>query len=135
MGHMEVIVLDTHILIWWLSNPEKLSSEAAKAIRDAGNKDKIFVSAISVWELAMLIAKGRLALTMDVRDWVYKVESMTSVHFVPVNNDIALRSVWLPGELHNDPADRIIIATAMSLNAALVTSDEKIRAYSHVKII
>ena len=70
---------------------------------------------------------------MSVGDWVAASEALPSIHFVPVSNSIALKSVQLPGDLHNDPADRIIIATAVSMGAVLVTKDEKIRAYPHVK--
>ena len=70
---------------------------------------------------------------MSANDWVAASEALPFVEFVPVNNSIALKSVQLPGPLHNDPADRIIIATAVSLGAVLVTKDEKIRSYPHVK--
>lgn len=83
----------------------------------------------------MLVARGRLTLTMDVDDWLGVVSSIDRVKFVPVNNAIAVQSVRLPGEFHQDPADRIITALARHCSATLVTKDEKIHKYRHVRTI
>ena len=83
----------------------------------------------------MLVARGRLELTLDVADCVAKSEPLPSLAFVPLTNAIALRSVRLPGEFHEDPADRIIVATAMTMGAQVVSKDTKIRAYSHVEAV
>jgi len=130
-----VIVLDTHALIWWASDPELLSESARQALELARSKRELFVSSISAWEIAILVQKGRLQLTLDVRDWLGRCEVLPFLTFVPVENGIAVQSTRLSGDLHADPADRIIIATTLSLNAALVTKDEKIRRYPHVKTI
>ena len=132
-----MIVLDTHALIWWVNGDKKLSSRALKAInKEIAKEDgQLIISSITAWEIALLIKKGRLALAMDIDDWIYTVASIECVHFVPMDNDVAIQSVRLPGEFHPDPADRIITALARHLSVALVTSDEKIRAYKHVKTI
>ena len=130
-----MIVLDTHAWLWWISNPEKLGLAAASAIEQAMSENGILLSSISTWEIALLVAKGRLALSIDVRDWVRKTESLPFVRFMPVDNTVALRSVALPGEFHADPADRIIVATALSTGLPLVTKAEKIRACSFVQTI
>ena len=132
-----MIVLDTQVLIWWVNDDKKLSSQASKAInKEMSNEDgQLIISSITSWEIALLIKKGRLALTMDVDDWINTVASIERVRFVPVDNDVAIQSVRLPGDFHPDPADRIITALARHLSAALVTSDEKIRAYKYVKTI
>lgn len=132
-----MIVLDTHALIWWVNGDKKLSSHALKAInKEIAKEDgQLIISSITAWEIALLIKKGRLALTMDIDDWIYTVASIECVRFVPMDNDVAIQSVRLPGEFHPDPADRIIIALARHLSVALVTSDEKIIAYKHVKTI
>lgn len=130
-----MIVLDTHAWIWWISNPEKLGTTAASAIEQAIEKNSILLSSISTWEITLLVAKGRLTLSIDVRDWVRKTESLPFIRFMPVDNTIALRSVDLPGTFHADPADRIIVATALSTGMPLVTKDEKIRACSFVQTI
>ena len=83
----------------------------------------------------MLVEKGRLKLTMDVMDWVAKSEALPFIHFIPVSNSIALKSIQLPGELHADPADRIIIATAIIQRGTLVTKDDKILNYPHVETL
>lgn len=128
-----MIVLDTHAWIWWVSSPVYLSETAKRIIDEAVTEKNIFISSISAWEVAILASRGRLQLTMSVADWVAASEALPFFDFVPVSNSIALKSVQLPGVLHNDPADRIIIATALSLGAVLVTKDEKIRNYPHVK--
>lgn len=130
-----MIVLDTHAWIWFASNPEALSTRAEQAVRRAVSKRQACVSSISVWEVALLAVSGRLQLTIDVRDWLAKCEALPDFRFVSVDNLIASRSVFLPPPLHNDPADRIIIATAQTMGAAVVTKDDKIRSYPHVETI
>ena len=128
-----MIVLDTHAWIWWVSSPTLLSETAKRIIDEAITERSICISSISAWEVAVLESRGRLKLTMSVGDWVAASEALPFIDFVPVSNSIALKSVQLPGALHDDPADRIIIATAISLGAVLVTKNEKISNYPHVK--
>ncbi|MBC8318212.1 MAG: type II toxin-antitoxin system VapC family toxin [Desulfobulbaceae bacterium] len=130
-----MIVLDTHIWLWWVSEPETLSKKARQAIQGASAEQGVVISSMSTWEIAMLVQKGRLEFSIDVRDWIRKTEALPFVSFVPVDNTIALRSVNLPGLFHQDPADRIIVATALSLGLPIVTKDEKIQRYEHVKSI
>lgn len=130
-----MIVLDTHVWVWWVSSPKKLSPRAKRVVDGAAVEKAIHVSSISVWEIALLVARNRLKLTMDVRDWLAKSEALPFLNFVPVDNLIALKSVHLPGSLHRDPADRIIIATALTLGANLITSDDKIRDYPYVQTV
>jgi len=136
MGGLQVIFLDTHAWVWWVSNPEKLSAPARERIDMAASlNQKIYISTISAWEIAMLATRGRLQLTMDVKDWIARSESLPFFHFIPVTNQIAVKSVNLPGKLHSDPADRIIIATAMIQEATLITADDKILEYPHVETL
>ncbi|MFZ5594717.1 MAG: type II toxin-antitoxin system VapC family toxin [Pseudomonadota bacterium] len=130
-----MIVLDTHTWIWWVSNPELLSDSAQKTIDAAISDRSIYISCISTWEIAMLVAKDRLRFTTDITDWIVKSEALPFVSFIPLNNTIALKSIHLPGSFHNDPVDRIIVATTLSLGATLVTKDDKIRDYPYVKTI
>jgi len=129
-----MILLDTHVLIWWLDSPEKLSSSATAAITGA-YQDRILVSSFSAWEIAMLVAKDRLTLSMPVEIWLKKVEVIPFLTFIPATNDIVVKSVFLPGTFHPDPADRIIVATALSQGCPLVTADEKIRNYNMINTI
>ncbi len=128
-----MIVLDTHIWIWWVSDSRELSAKARQVIEGARGEGTIYVSSISIWEVALLVEKDRLRLRMDVRDWIAKSEALPFLNFVPVDNKIALKSAHLPGLLHSDPADRIIIATALIKEAILVTKDEKIINYPHIR--
>ncbi len=130
-----MIVLDTHVWVWWLSGVERVSRRASRLIADAVAQKGIYVSSISVWEVAQLVARGRLQLTMEVADWVAKSEALPFVNFIPVDNAIAIKSVQLPEPLHRDPADRIIIATAITLGFPLVTKDGRIAKYPHVRTI
>lgn len=104
-------------------------------MREAATDRAIYVSAISTWEIALLVSKDRLRFTMDSQDWIAKSEALPFLHFVPVDNAIAIRSVRLPEPFHKDPADRIIVATAMTMGAPLVSSDGRILEYPHVKTI
>nr|WP_299244997.1 type II toxin-antitoxin system VapC family toxin [uncultured Halomonas sp.] len=133
-----MIVLDTHVLVWWVSGGDsQLSSSARTILHDEmDNEDgMIIVSSISAWEIAMLVDKGRLTLSMDVDDWLKEVSYIDELRFISIDNDIAVQSTRLPGEFHKDPADRMIVALARHLNAPLITADEKIRAYKHVRTI
>lgn len=114
-----MIVLDTHAWVWWISAPERLSRRGREAIDGSMGDASVCVSAISCWEVALLVKKGRLELTMDPSDWISRCEALPFLRFVPVDNHIALRSVQLPAPLHEDPADRIIVATAQSLGRLL----------------
>jgi PIN domain nuclease of toxin-antitoxin system len=130
-----MIVLDTHIWVWLVSSPELLSESALTAISKGMSEQTLLISTISTWEVALLVRKKRLELTMDVSDWVVKSERLPFFRFVPVDNAIAIRSVNLPEPLHSDPADRIIISTAIGEGADLVTKDTKLINYPHVKTI
>lgn len=132
-----MIVLDTHALIWWINGDGQLSSNAKAVINEEVSAENgvVLVSSISAWEIAMLVGAERLALTMDVDDWLEVASTIESVRFVPVDNQVAIESTRLPGTFHKDPADRMIVALARHLNIAVVTADAKIRNYKHVRSI
>lgn len=124
-----MIVLDTHAWLWWVSNPELLGKQATAAIEEARQRREILISSISAWEVAMLVQRGRLQLSLKVHEWIARCEALPFMEFVPVDNAIAVQATCLPGDLHGDPADRIIVATALSHGATLVTKDRKLRDY------
>lgn len=131
-----MIVLDTHVLVWWVAGSSLLSPVAGRAIaKEQKNPGQILVSAITAWEIAMLVRKGRMELAMELDDWLAAVENMGAVRVVPVSLQVAVQSVRLPGEFHSDPADRMIVALAREVNAPLVTADNKMHAYPHVRCI
>lgn len=129
-----MIVLDTHALIWWVDGDPRLSADAQCAIDDTVSRGgRVLASAISAWEMAMLVERGRIALAMDLEEWLLGVESLDGVDIVPISSRQAVQAVTLPGEFHRDPADRMIVALARERNAPLVTADQKIQAYPHVR--
>ncbi|MCS3904511.1 PIN domain nuclease of toxin-antitoxin system [Methylohalomonas lacus] len=131
-----MIVLDTHAWIWWLSDPDQLSRPARTYIDNVLSESApVYISSISTWEVAMLVEKGRLELTIDVEDWLAHSEAIDAIEFIPVSNHLALRSVQLPGPFHPDPADRLIVATARYLGLPLITRDSKMHDYPHVQTI
>jgi PIN domain nuclease of toxin-antitoxin system len=131
-----MVVIDTHILVWWVSDNKSLSKTAAKTIKDSlASGSEVIISSISVWEIAMLIKKNRLVLSMDITSWLDSVSQIEGVRFIPVDNAIGILATQLPGDFHSDPADRIIVATAGKLAAPLITADKKIINYPQVKTI
>jgi PIN domain nuclease of toxin-antitoxin system len=130
-----VTVLDTHAWVWLVSEPKRLSPTARRHIEGEMRAGPLLVSSMSVWEVAMLSERGRLALTIGVGDWVAHCEGLPFLSFVPVSNRIALESVPLPGFPSADPADRIIVATALGLGATLVTADRRIHTYTRVRTV
>lgn len=135
MGSDEMIVVDTHVLLWSVIAPENLSAKAKKLLKQEEDKGRIFVSSISVWEIYLLVKKGRIRLSIDTDRWVEQLERLPFVEFISIDNRIAATSVTLPGEFHGDPADRIIVATAREMGVSLLTIDEKIRNYPHVQTV
>jgi len=130
-----VIVLDTHAWVWWLNDPQVLPNRARQAVREAAADRAVYVSAISTWEVALLAGRNRIRFTMVAQDWVMRSEALPFLHFVPVDNAIAIRAVRLAEPFHKDPADRIIVATAMMMGAPIVSSDSRILQYPHVQAI
>ena len=131
-----MIILDTHVLLWWVSGERALSRKAAKLIeRNLKTERSILISSISAWEIAMLAANGRLVLSMDIDSWLADVSRIPAVAFVAVDNSVAVKSAQLPGDFHKDPADRMIVALARHLSLELITADEKILQYAHVKTV
>ena len=131
-----MIVLDTHALIWWVADPKRIPAKARRLCSDAvaaGNS--LTASAISIWEIAMLVERGRLELTLDVGVWIDHVEALPFLRFAPVDNRIAVRSVQLADFPHGDPADRFIVATAIGLDGTLVTADDRLHRYKGVRTL
>lgn len=120
-----MVVADTHAWLWWLSGDAALSATARSALERAFDDGHLGVSAISVWEAAMLVKKGRLVLALPLDELVARCETLSGLRFLPVTPRIALASVALE-PLHADPADRLIAATALAHQAALITKDERL---------
>ncbi len=127
-----MIVLDTHAWIWWAGSPGRLSARARTAVETA---DALGVSAISVWELATLVAKKRLELDRDVLAWARQALALPRVSLLPLTPEIAVASCSLPADFPGDPADRIIVATARESAAAVVSKDARFRKVPELKTI
>ena len=125
-----MILLDTHTLIWSVSEDPRLGERAQAEIEDAGRTSGILVSAITPWEIALLTEKGRLNLGQEVSSWIRTALALPGMHLAPIEPAIAVDSVRLPGTFRADPADRLIIATARYFNVPLVTADKAILAYA-----
>lgn len=128
-------LLDTHAWVWLVAEPKRLSTRARRHIDTEMHSGALLVSSMSVWEVAMLNERGRLALTIGVEDWVAHCEALPFLSFVPVSNRIALESVRLTEFPSLDPANRIMVATALGVGATLVTADRRIHSYSRVRTV
>ncbi len=123
------LLLDTHIWLWLISGNPILSPLARKAIDRGKEREHLLISPISVWEISMLVERKRISLDMDLTDWLNQWIESPGILIAEFSFQVALLSNKLPGNLHGDPADRILIATAYQENAVLVTADEKILSY------
>jgi PIN domain nuclease of toxin-antitoxin system len=135
----DLLLLDTHCWLWaQLGLIQHLSRAALQAIRSAESQGNLRVSVISIWELAMLEKRGRVALPMNIRTWVDQALSKPGIAVAPLTPEIMMESVHLPGELHGDPADRMLVATARVSGSTLVTKDDQLIRYSrqrHVRAL
>lgn len=132
-----MIVLDTNALIWWVSGSPQLTEPAYSAIIDTLESEDglILISAITAWEVTMLVQEGRLELTMEVDDWLDTVAQIDGVRFIPIDNLVAIAATRLPSVFQGDHADRLIVALARQHNAPVVTADRKIQEYRDVRTI
>lgn len=126
------LLLDTHVWIWLNNGSSELKSVIISQIDKAARLGELFISAISVWEVATLVAKKRILLRTSVQDWVDEALSQPGVELIPLSSHIAIESTQLPNGIHADPADRIIIATARLQGLILLTRDSNILSYSQL---
>ena len=125
------VLLDTHAWIWSQEAPEEFGTASMAILSDTTTH--LFVSTISTLELARLAAAGTIAVQGRLRDWIRR--SLDALHCDTVNlsHEIAEGAYALPGEFHRDPADRVLVATARLRNFTLLTADERILGYRHVR--
>ena len=130
-----MILLDTHIIIWDALQPQKLSSKARKMIDQANEMGKIFIADISLWEIAMLMAKKRLVIDTTYAEFISLIRAANHYVFESITPEIAELSASLNSGINLDPADRLICATSIVRGAPLVTADSNLRASKLVKTI
>jgi PIN domain nuclease of toxin-antitoxin system len=135
VGGYEMIVVDTHIIIWNALKPEMLSGKAEKAISAANNSDGIIFCEISLWEIAMLMHKERLSIDIEYTEFIQLILESNKYVFRGITPEIAWLSTGLFSDNNKDPADRIIAATSIIENANLVTADNELRQSKKVATI
>ncbi len=119
-------LLDTHILLWWFEGGQRLSNPQRKVIEEAHRQSPLWVSEISLWEIATLFQLGRIQLHLPFRDWLDQATAPPLVNRFGITPAVAAEVAGLPGSFHRDPADRILVATARVLRATLLTHDQRI---------
>ena len=127
-----MIVLDTHAWLWWAGDHTKLPP---RLVRRLALAPALGISAISCWEAAMLVERGRLTLAPDARSGISAACAVPKLQVIPVTQRIATEAGLLGSVFHGDPADRIVVATAIDQRAPLVTRDERIRASKRVETL
>jgi PIN domain nuclease of toxin-antitoxin system len=134
MGSEPLIVADTHALVWWLADPARLSAKARRSL-DAASVDSVIVCAATLLELATLLRRGRLSLSVPADTWLADLGRIAEVRVEPVTGPIAIRAGSFTEQVPGDPIDRLIVATAMSLGVPLVTADTRLSGISGLRTI
>lgn len=123
-------VLDTHVFIWLMQGSKELSREVVAEIERHSQQHALYLSSISLWEIAMLEERKRIVLHQPCLQWLEQALESPGLVVENISPLIAVESSRLPGEFHGDPADRLIISTARTLQAKLITRDSKILHYA-----
>ncbi|MDP2959124.1 MAG: type II toxin-antitoxin system VapC family toxin [Longimicrobiales bacterium] len=128
-----LLVLDTHVWLWAVEGmTEAMSPQSVDALQAAGRRGLVAVSAISVWEVAMLEARGRISLSRPVEEWVRAALRAPGVRLLELSPEIAVESTRLPGALRGDPADRMLAASARITGGRLATRDRALVEYARL---
>jgi PIN domain nuclease of toxin-antitoxin system len=130
VGLFEMILLDTHIWVWWVNNDPQLTPQQRQWIEDS-RADGLGLSIFSCWEVAKLLEKGRIQLSLSLTDWLTAAVSYPGIRLIDLTLPIIVQSTQLVG-FHADPADQLIVATALTLGCPLLTADRKILNYPAV---
>jgi len=127
--------LDTHVWIWWITRDSRLSKRAQSVILNSIRRDGIWISAISVWEVAKRVEKRQLVLDQPLGKWLDSAMSAEGLFVAELTGDILIESCELPQPFHGDPADQIIAATVRHHSGRLLTRDQKLLDYPHLKCV
>ena len=128
-------VLDTHAWIWWVTKDRRLSRRASTTIARAASRSELYVSLYSVWEIAKKVEKGLLALDRPLDEWLDRALATEGLQVAEITRPVLVDSCRLPQPFHGDSADQIIVATARSHSATLITRDARLRDYRHVRSV
>lgn len=132
-----MLLLDTHVALW-LALGIELSQAVRDQIVEVRKKDGVLISAVTVWEVGNLLRKGTLSLDISLLGWIERFRAEGGYNEAPLTTEIVIEAANLPGPIHNDPADRFLVATARQLDVTLVTRDKRILDYSsagHVRVL
>ena len=130
-----IYLMDTHVWVWWHTAPEKLSSKVRDTIINLDATDQLLMSVISVWEVAKLVEKNKLRLSIEIDQWVVEALNMSHFQLLPLSPEIAIESTRLPQPFHQDPSDQMIVASARLFDATVLTVDQLILSYPHVRAL
>ena len=128
------VLLDTHVWLWWLTADSPLKATERAALDQAGERREVYIAAISMWEVQILHAKGRLELPLPFAEWLAHATEDAVVQILPLDRDVVTAVDGLPPSFHGDPADRIIVATARAHALPLATRDTAIRRARVVRL-
>ena len=128
-------ILDTHAWLWWVDESAQLSKKAKATIERAQAHDDLWLSYISIWEVAKKVEKKQLVLDRPIDQWLDTATTVRGLHLWELTRSILVDACQLPPPFHGDPADQMIAATARHYGATVITKDQKIRDYPHVKSI
>jgi PIN domain nuclease of toxin-antitoxin system len=128
-SELRELLLDTHVWIWLVRGESRIAEPAPGAIFEAAGARTLFVSVMSIWENSLLVSKGRLLLKQPCLEWVDAALLRSGTELMPLTAEIAVECSSLPGQFHNDPADRIITATARIEGLTVVTRDRQFLDY------
>jgi len=129
-----MIILDTHIWLWWLLGDGNLSTSERDALDRKAAKKELTISWVSVWETEMLERKGRIELRPDFRSWIFAATDSQIVTMLPADIDLVVAQRLLPDAFHGDPADRLITASSLLSGYPLATHDRRIQQSECCKI-
>ena len=128
-----MIVLDTHIWVWWVHNDPQLTDQHREIIQNHEDEG-LGVTIFSCWEVAKLVELKKLTLHCPIQEWLDTALNYPGIQLLELTPEIVVQSTQLPGEFHRDPADQIIVATALVHACPLLTADTKILAYPHIQL-
>jgi PIN domain nuclease of toxin-antitoxin system len=123
---MAVPLLDTHAWVWWIEGDRRLQRRVRETLDRLPREGRPYLSAISLWEVAMLVERGRVAFSVSLSEWLGAAAHPRTIRIVPISPDIAAQTAALPVSFHRDPADRLIVASCRVLGLPLLTRDARI---------
>jgi PIN domain nuclease of toxin-antitoxin system len=128
-------LLDTHAWVWWVTEDRRLSNRAKAVISASGSEGDLWLSLISVWEVAKKVEKQQLILDRPLDQWLDAAVTRPGLGLWELTRSVLVQSCELPQPFHGDPADQILVATARQREATMVTKDQRIRRYRHVQSV